>query len=80
MPGIFHTTVQPGEDPYDAIVRAGMEANRLGFSGYCIDCEKCGQPVDRHENPSDCDVWIQHFGKLVVHQPTGFIGRILPEW
>jgi hypothetical protein len=57
MTSIFHTIVYPGEDMFNAICRAGWEAAHNGFSGYSIDCERCGQAVDSHEVPSDCIVW-----------------------
>jgi hypothetical protein len=80
MPNLFHTVVYPGEDVNQAITRASLDATRNGFTGYCIDCEKCGQPVDRHEAASDCAVWLKHFGGNLVVRNDGQWGRVLPDW
>lgn len=57
------TIVRSGETLNDAIVRAAFEANKRK-DGYEIVCEKCGQPIDDHEFPEDCNTFIKHFGVL----------------
>lgn len=45
---ILHTTVQPGESLFGAIVRASIDAARSKMDGYQIDCEICGESVEDH--------------------------------
>lgn len=56
---LFITTVQDGETLNEAIIRAGVTANELRFDGYEIVCEKCGEPIRSHENPTDCEIWLR---------------------
>ena len=61
---ILHTTVQPRESLFDAIVRAGIDAARSKMDGYQIDCEICGESVEDHLTgkitPAECERSNEH--------------------
>ena len=57
---MFTTTIQNGESMFDAICRAGAEANRLGENGYMIICEKCGQQLDEEHTPEECKIILEN--------------------